>query len=51
MSFPPGGDDMPGIEEYTDQELREMNQGCSEVTCPYHGAINFELMQRGAARR
>lgn len=50
MSFPPGGDDMPGIEEYSDQELREMTRGCTEITCLYHGYINSELFQRGAKR-
>lgn len=44
------GDDMPGIEEYSDQELREMAQGCTEVTCRYHGAFNWELCERGARR-
>lgn len=41
---------MRPIEEYSDQELREAAQGCTEWTCLYHGEFNRELWERGATR-
>jgi hypothetical protein len=38
------------VEEYSDQELREMAGGCTEVTCPRHGRFNWELVERGVTR-
>jgi hypothetical protein len=47
----PVGDDAPAIDEFTDDELRGMTQGCTEQSCLYHGAINRELAARKKVRR
>lgn len=34
-----------------DSDLREMAQGCTELTCLYHGQINAELRRRSRLNR
>lgn len=34
----------------TDAELTEAAQGCTELTCPYHGTINQARHERGIRR-
>ena len=41
--------DIPLLER-SDDELRRLNNGCTELSCMYHGAINRELMQRAINR-
>jgi hypothetical protein len=36
---------------YSNDELRRLADGCTELTCLYHGAYNAELVARGAPRR
>lgn len=38
---------IPEIEVYSDDELREMTEGCNELTCLIHGAIVWTLQYRG----
>jgi hypothetical protein len=38
------------LRDWTDIELRDHAQGCTELTCPYHGRYNGELVRRGAPR-
>jgi hypothetical protein len=40
---------MSNYNDWTDQELRDHAQGCTEATCPYHGRFNMELQRRGSA--
>lgn len=37
-------------EVMTPGELRWAAQGCTELTCLYHGAFNAELVKRGEPR-
>ena len=37
--------DIPLLER-SDDELRRLTNGCTELSCMYHGLINMELMRR-----
>ena len=37
--------DVP-LHRLSDSDLREMSQGCTELTCLYHGAVNAERRRR-----
>lgn len=38
------------LQDVSAEDLRANAQGCTELTCLYHGAFNFELHRRGEPR-
>jgi hypothetical protein len=38
------------LSEWTVEELRHAAQGCTELTCLYHGPLTQELRDRGEPR-
>jgi hypothetical protein len=34
------------VESWDDEKLDVSRQGCTELTCPYHGPINMEIRKR-----
>lgn len=41
---------MSNYDNWTDQELRDHAQGCTESTCPHHGKFNVVLSMRAMKR-
>ena len=35
------------LSKYSDSELLDIAQGCTEFSCMYHGWANLELRERG----